>query len=66
MRSAADMDDVGCPDPAASLDLIESTRSCRPNSRQSSTLPIMPSSRRTRDLLATVFYVPRLGVASGA
>ena len=41
MRSAADMDDVGCPDPASSLDLTESTRSCWPNSCQNSTLPII-------------------------
>ncbi len=33
MRSAADIDDVGCPLPAALLDRIESTRSCWPSSR---------------------------------
>ena len=34
MRSAADIDDVGCPDPAAELARIESIRSCRPRLAQ--------------------------------
>src|SRR5687767_16036786 len=32
MRSAADIDEVGCPDPATPLTRTESTRSCCPSS----------------------------------
>jgi hypothetical protein len=34
MASAADIEEVGCPEPAAAVDLIESIRSCWPSSRQ--------------------------------
>jgi hypothetical protein len=34
MASAADMADVGCPEPAAAVDRIESIRSCWPSCRQ--------------------------------
>ena len=36
IRSAADMDEVGCPELAAADDRMESTRSCWPSSRQRS------------------------------
>src|ERR1700674_3339275 len=36
IRSAADIDEVGCPDPAAVLQRIESTRSCWPSCRANS------------------------------
>src|SRR5690242_13100275 len=36
MRSAADIDDVGWPDPAAVLERMESTRSCCPSWRTNS------------------------------
>src|SRR4051812_5253805 len=42
MRSAADMDEVGCPEPAAAEERTESTRSCCPNSRHCSCLSIAP------------------------
>jgi hypothetical protein len=35
MRSAADIEEVGCPDAAAELDRMESTLSCCPSSRHS-------------------------------
>jgi hypothetical protein len=31
MRSAADIEEVGCPEPAAVLQRMESTRSCCPS-----------------------------------
>ena len=40
MRSAADMDEVGCPESAAAAERTESTRSCCPSSRHCSYLSI--------------------------
>src|SRR5580765_7800164 len=45
MRSAADMDEVGCPEFAAAAERTESTRSCCPSSRHCSYLSIRRSSR---------------------
>src|SRR5215469_5839372 len=36
MMSAADIEEVGCPEPAAVLQRMESTRSCWPSSRRNS------------------------------
>src|SRR5687767_1905081 len=46
MRSAADIDDVGCPLPAALEERTESTRSCCPSSRHASCWEVMSGGLR--------------------
>ena len=47
MRSAADIEDVGCPDFVTALARMESTRSCWPSSRQ-----------RSASVMSRVTYLP--------
>ena len=59
MRSAADMPDVGWPEPAFAAGRIESTLSCCPSSRQSSTSFVATTSpftgcRNLKPILGTV------------
>ena len=53
MRSAADIDDVGWPDPAAVLQRIESTRSCWPSWRANSRSVVAIVSVTAMSLLGT-------------
>jgi hypothetical protein len=57
MRSAADMDDVGCPEPAAVLHRMESTRSCCPSRRANSRSVVASVSVTVISLPATTTAV---------
>src|ERR1700687_4675546 len=65
MRSAADIEEVGCPEPAAVLHRMESTRSCCPNWRANSRSVVASASVVTVISLPTTleWHVPRRNFA---
>src|SRR5712692_2687483 len=65
MRSAADIEEVGCPEPAAVLQRMESTRSCCPSWRANSRSVVASASVVTVISLPTTreWHVPRRNFA---
>src|SRR5229473_5064393 len=65
MRSAADIEDVGCPEPAAVLERMESTRSCCPSWRANSRSVVASASVVTVISLPTTceWHLPRRNFA---
>src|SRR5262249_48962553 len=66
MRSAADMEEVGCPEPAAVLQRIESTRSCCATWRANSRSVVAIVSVTAMALLGTTSDRPLRGASCGS